>query len=320
MLPSSSPRKPSYARPAIALATALALAVCAAAPAVAQPMTDQARKDQARALAERGDGELEAKKFVEAEATFKEAIALVDAPTLHVRLARALVGQRKFVEALRVYRAVATTDLGANPPPPFVDAVDEAKREADALKKRVPVIRVRTVPAKSSGAARVDGNDVRAGEDVEVDPGTHAVTANGAAPASIEIVEGERRDVDLVEDSVPFPWRTTSTPTFILAGIGLFALGLGTGYGIDAIASKKQLDDACGQDGLCPSEFRSLHDDYVTSSIVSTTSIVVGGAAILTGVIVFAIGKPLSASAGSSDASSPSVAVGPTGASVRVPW
>lgn len=266
----------------------------------------------------RGDSELDAGKFTEAESTFREALALVDAPTLRVRLARALVGQGRLVEARRAYLEVAGADLGPKPPGPFVEAVAEAKAEAEALKKRVPVIRIGKIAGRSSGAVRVDDHETTAGADVEVDPGKHRITGEGAAPRSIDIAEGEQLTVDLAQDGVPFPWRTTSTPVFVLAGIGLFGLGMGAGWGIDAIAQKAELDEACGPEGRCAPEFRNLHDAYVTSSIVSTTSIAIGGAAIVTGVIVFAIGKPLGA--GGSSADEPTMSIGPSGASARVPW
>lgn len=300
------------------LAASMALATAPAGRAVADPAADQARKDQARALAERGDGELEAKAFVAAEATFKEAIALVDAPTLHVRLARALVGQRRLVEALDVYETVATTDLGTSPPRPFVEAVDEAKREAEALRKRIPVVRVATIAGETEGQARVDNKSVRVGERVPLNPGEHIVSGDGLAPVVVEVGEGEQRDVDLVRASVPFPWRTTSTPVFALAGIGLFAIGLGTGFGLGAIADKADLDAACGPNGTCPPELRTLHDDYVTSSIVSSTALAIGGAALLTSVIVFAVGKPLDGRASGDETPTASVSIGPTGASLRV--
>lgn len=286
----------------------------------AQPADEQARKDEARALAERGDGELEAKKYAEAEATFKRAIELVDAPTLHVRLARALVGLGRFVEAAAAYTRVVETDLGPKPRDAFVEAVAQAKEELAAVKKRIAIVHVGAPPG--SGPPRVDGREVHANGDVEVDPGKHEITADGAVPRSIEVAEGERVSVDLVAEGVPFPFRTTSTPVFILAGLGLFSLGLGAGYGIDAIAQKSDLDAACGANGVCPPEFRSLHDAYVTSGIVSTTAIVVGGTALLTGVIVFAVGKPLRHGAPAPDGAEAPVAIsiGPAGASARLTW
>lgn len=301
-----------------------ALTLAAAAPSVAraQPPSDQARKDEARALAMRGDEELEGKKFPEAERTFTKALELIDAPTLRVRLARALVGQERLVAARLQYAKVVALELGVDAPAPFVEAVAEARSELAALDQRIPIIRVGRVAGRADVIARVDDTPAKPGEEVRVDPGRHSVSADGAAPRDVDVAEGEKLTVDLVEDSVPFPWRTTSTPVFILAGIGLLGLGIGTGFGIDAIAQKRDLDAACPT-GRCAPALASLHDDYITSSIVSTTAIAIGGAAIVTGVIVFAVGKPLGADDTGEEppkSGDASVAIGPTGASARVLW
>jgi hypothetical protein len=275
--------------------------------------TDDQKKDQARDLAEKGDGQLEAKAYSDAETTFRKALGLFEAPTLHVRLARALTGEHKLLEARKEYRLVVDADLGPKPPSAYVDAVSQAKDELAGLEKRIPTIHVGKVAGRATGHARIDDENTNAGADVRVDPGKHRISGEDAVTLTLEVEEGASLNVDLPSASSPFPFRTSATPVFVLAGIGLFSISLGIGFTLDAASQRDDLDRLCGPNRICPAEVRPLRDAYVTSSVVSTTSFILGATAIVTGAIVFAVGKPLSSGGAS-------VAIGPTGVVARKTW
>jgi hypothetical protein len=255
------------------------------------PLSDDDRKNQARDLAQRGDELLEAKSFAEAEATFRKALALVDAPTLKLRLARSIAGQHRDLEAKAAYVALTNADLGPSPPPPFVEAIGLATLDLAELQAKIPTVRVSALQGESASIT-IDGRAASAGADVEVDPGEHVVAALGAITRHVTVAEGDHAKVELAGAEAPFPYRTTAAPAIALAAGGLFGIGIGVGFGIDALRIHGELDDACPKSACAPSS-SPLHDRFETSGNVATAMLVVGGASVVASVIVFAVGKPL---------------------------
>lgn len=190
----------------VALAGAAAGLVCALAGGVrAEPTAAEvavARKAFAAAT------ELEAqKKWGEAEAKLREAIAIKETPGLRYHLGFCLENQQKLVEALVEYdRADEMLRQGVKAP----DVSELLGPARDGVKKRVANVTLK-LPAKVDGVrVEVDGVAVKAaviGKVMPQNPGRRVFTASapGRQPfrRELELAEGESRElaIDLPEKS-----------------------------------------------------------------------------------------------------------------------
>src|SRR5260221_5493617 len=124
----------------VALCLGLLCAVLFAAPARAE--ANEADRATARALALEGHAALEKKDYATAADRFGRADALVHAPTLVVDWARALQGLGRFVAAHEKYELVLREGVNSSAPKSWLRALDDAKKELDALKPRLAWVTV----------------------------------------------------------------------------------------------------------------------------------------------------------------------------------
>jgi len=228
----------------------------------------------ARELARQGADAYDRKDYAQSLDLFDRAAALVDAPTLTIMQARSLVGLGRLVEALDRYAQTERAALAPDSPEAFRQAVDDAKKEGEQLRTRIPRLTIHVVANKSlleDVAVTLDGKPVPSVLlDVErpVDPGRHEVVASAPHQARVRsdviAAEGEARTVELVlkarqpelEPSAspvappPAP-RETSSPN-ISRSWGWVGLGVGGGgllasgiTGWLALDKKSKLDDLC---------------------------------------------------------------------------
>src|SRR5689334_8135308 len=138
-----------------ALCLGLLCILLAATPArAAEP--NEADRATARALALEGHTALQNKDYKTAVDRFARADALVHAPTLVVDLARALQGVGRFVEAHEKYELVLREGVDANSPKSWTRALEEAKKELDALKPRLAWITV-VLKDPPDATVKIDG-------------------------------------------------------------------------------------------------------------------------------------------------------------------
>jgi hypothetical protein len=283
-----------------------ALVAALAATAAAQP--DDAAKNAARELAEEGAKAMEAQDFARAQDLYHRAYALVPAPTLSVRRARALEKAGRWVEALEAYVRTTRTSLDADAPPAFREAVAEAHAELAALRPRVPraVIVIKGVDRKSNTlTVTVDGKPLSAallGVPAPIDPGEHELvattTSGGEARAKLVIGEREKKTVELVlpagtepeveaaapsvepvraDTGTPPPPSSQKTWALVAMGVGALGLGVGVTTGVMATSKHQSAEDGC-PNGTCPPGSTGADDAESFRSLraISTIGYVVG--------------------------------------------
>lgn len=296
---------------------ACALALSLTSTALAQE--DDADKNAARELAEQAAKAMAAEDWAKAQDLYQRAYALVQAPTLSLRHARALAKGGRWVEALEAYVRTTRTRLDASSPQPFREAVEQAQHELAELRPRVPraVVRVTGIDPKSKAlSVSVDGRPLAAallGVPAPVNPGKHelvAKTSDGReARATLEIQEKEEKAVELVLPPAPEgaaagepePSRTPAagaqvssanssqkTWAFVALGVGAVGLGVGITTGLMATSKHQSAEDAC-PNGLCAEGSSGADDAEAFRSLrtISTIGYVVGVVGVGAGVTLW---------------------------------
>lgn len=249
------------------------------------PKLAQSLFDRARELMERGDFAQACPLFVESQRLDPGGGTLLNIALCHEREGKIATAWAEYGEAL----SVATRD-GRD------DRRDTAKERIDALRPRLPKIRV--MAPKRDVSVTLDGRalpPVSVGLDLPVDPGAHAVaaTARGKRPwsASPSVVEGQLVEVAVPEldDDPDAPASADegsgriATMSWVLGGVALAALGTSVVTGVMALSAESASKDKCVVDrSYCPDP--SYRDDASrarTLAWVSTGALAVGiGAAV----------------------------------------
>jgi hypothetical protein len=194
------------------------------------------------------------------------------------------------------------------------ERADMAAQHATELEPKLSRLTINVVkPApglevKRDGAAVGDG---AYGVAVAVDSGKHTIEASAPdrKPWTGEVTVGDGADQktfevpELLLAPKPPPGSGTTVVEekrgpgrtiagLVIAGVGVVALGVGTGFGIEALGknSDSNANGNCGADGLpndCNSTGVGLRDDARTFGNVSTVLIVVGGVAVVAGLVVW---------------------------------
>lgn len=160
----------------------------------------------------------------EAVEKLDRAYQLLDAPTIALWKARALVQLGKLVSAYEQYQIVRRTQLDDSSPDAYREAVDQAASEQEALDSRIPRLTIEIEDAEP-GSVRVslDGQPLEAaliGLPTPVDPGErHVVAIRGQQRAEqvVTLSEGEQKKIALrfesaATGSLPAGAAATGTP------------------------------------------------------------------------------------------------------------
>jgi hypothetical protein len=146
----------------------------------------------------------DAGRFAEAIEQFERADAIYPTPQYRVYIARAHVRLGRVATAARVYEKAVAMPLPPGNPEVFRAAQATAAEELEALRGRIPAIRIGVVgPPRGAATVMVDGNliDVSQWGRVELDPGTHTLVASapGFDPQrrAVDVREGPVQAVDL---------------------------------------------------------------------------------------------------------------------------
>lgn len=162
------------------------------------------KRAAARDLALQAADAFDAARYEEALDRFSRAQALYPAPTLSIMEGRCLVALGRWLEGFEKFNQTARTELPPDAPPPFVQAVAEARAAAEDLDKRLPRVEIR-VPADVSVA--VDGVALpEALYDIAhpINPGVHRLTASVDGKGyHEEIFEVAERELKVVQVAVP---------------------------------------------------------------------------------------------------------------------
>lgn len=341
--------KISGSEPRRIVLSALLAGTLLAAPLHAQPV-DDATKNAARELAAQAADAFQKGDYARAQDLYHRAYALVPAPTLALREARALEKLGRLVEAVEAYVRTTRTGLTADSPDAYRQAVQEAHDELAKLRPRVPKLKI-VVKGRDGNeelSVTLDGKSMKTaliGVEQPVNPGRHEVvaTAHGkSGTADLSVAEGERKTltVALADDpnAVPTPAEpetstgpapTAPTPaepgkdepagsmqrTLGWVGLGVGAAGLGVGVVTGLMASSKHAsaEESC-PDQRC-AEGSSGADDleaFRSLRTVSTIGYAVGIVGVGAGVTLL-LTAPKSSHAGVS----PWIGVGSAGVAGR---
>jgi hypothetical protein len=291
-------------------------------PRAAHAQVSDIDRATARTLAQEGRDALTRKDYPTAADRFTRASAIVNAPTLLVGLAQAQVGLGKLVSAMETYSRVIREGLPPNPPAPFVRALEEARKGAEALGPRIPFVIV-DVKGPTAGASKVviDGLVVPSaalGMRRPIDPGRHEVRVEAPSFATsqktFEVAEGKVESVTLVMTPLTGPAAVApaSEPplheapqelppgaahgpsgrrvaAFVVGGVGIAGLVVGGATGGLVLGKKGTIQANCGLGGdpaACNHTGFLAASSAKTLGIVSDVGFAVGGAAVVTAVIL----------------------------------
>jgi hypothetical protein len=138
----------------VAVCLGLVCALLFTLPAWAE--ANEADRATARALALDGHDALKKKDYATAADRFSRADSLVHAPTLVVDWARALQGLGRFVEAHEKYELVLREGIPHGSPKSWSRALEDAKKELDALKPRLAWVTV-ILKDPTDASVKIDG-------------------------------------------------------------------------------------------------------------------------------------------------------------------
>jgi hypothetical protein len=162
-------------------------------------MTEAERKAIARAAFQEGLTLQEGGKCPDAVPKFEVAQKFYPAPTHTLHLAQCEAATGKLVEAAENYETLTRTTVTKDMPDAFRHAIDDAKKEGPAIRKRVPSLRIALTPAPSSLAGlsvKLNGASFPVevlGIARPVNPGKYkvVVAATGYKEATSEVDVGE---------------------------------------------------------------------------------------------------------------------------------
>lgn len=288
-----------------ALFLGLLCAVLMARPAWAE--ANEADRATARALALEGHAALQNKDYKTAADRFGRADALVHAPTLVVDWARALQGLGRFVEAHEKYELVLREGVDSSSPKSWIRALEDAKKELDALKPRLGWV---TVILKEPVEATVTIDDIvvpaaALGVKRAADPGFPEVkaTAPGYEPftQTVTVGPGEEKTVEVTmvkrpevapEPASPSkdayrgrPGKGRRIASYVVLGVGGASLLAGGITGAMALKKRADLRSEC-VDGVCRSTSSKKIGTYHTYGTVSAVTLGVGVVGIGAGVVL----------------------------------
>lgn len=166
---------------------------------------DDAVRAQARTHAAKAFTSLDNGNSEEAVTHFTAALDLVDAPTLRVGRADALVQLGKWVAAKADYRSAIAYTLGAQDSASFSESQADAKTKLEALEQRMPHLRVNTA-AEFVEVAVDDAppTQLATTELLELDPGSHQVVVSASGSSVTHSVQARERE-DIVVDGPALP-------------------------------------------------------------------------------------------------------------------
>jgi hypothetical protein len=324
---------PSWSRSAVG-ARRLALALLAwSSSALGDPATAEALFRDGRRLLDEG-------KFDEACSKLAESHAQDPASGTLINLALCYEKQGRLATAWATYRSAAELARKDG----RTDRVASADQKTAELEGRVPRLILRAARPHPGMEARWGSVRMGAGAfdtPIPVDPGTYDLTVSAPRfrdfSTTISIAEKETKTVE-VPDLEPMPStqkpratvtparipakratpRTAGTPEsdsrlpgYIVGGVGLVGLGIGTFFGVSSLGAYADAERECPSHRGCSAAVRDTRRDAETQAWIANISLGAGLLAVGAGVWLV-----LGSSTGDERAVSVNVLPGPNGAEI----
>ena len=259
---------------------------------------------------------------------FERAEKLLHAPTHLLYLARSQVQLGRLVAAREAYLKLDRETLDAKAPKAFVDALDAAKKELDALEPRIPYVSLVVQGGGEDVSVFRDGQQVPSpliGVPQPIDPGTYVFEAKGpgliSSKQSLTIDEGAKETVLLTVRPDPNAAQVATTGAaasttsdgdahagtgqriagYSLIGLGVVGAGVGTYFlvtGFNQIGKSNQRFDDFGGCAATPctedeqgemDEILDLDKKGTKSKNIGIAAAGVGGAALIVGTVLLVL-------------------------------
>lgn len=302
----------AHALPLLCSCTVLVLARPVTANPSAPPASTEETRNAARELARDAVSAHDAGDLARALDLIDRAHSLVPAPTISIWQARIRAKMGKLIEANERYEVTRRAALEDDANAAFREAVRDAGREVEALRPRIPRIRVRVTGAGAdSPSLRVtlDGKVVPpelVGVLRTVNPGAHQLEASvpgkGSARLRVVLAERERKDVELSlvssasdsDSAAPAvdaadtrrAWSSRKTWGVVAASVGVAGVGAGVGFGLAANEKSSALEDSCDA-SRCPPSAREDLDAFRSRRTLAWVGYGVGAAGLATAAVLF---------------------------------
>ena len=261
-----------------------------------------------------------AKKYQVALPLFREALEATGSPNARFYVARCLRELGRVPEAYEEMKATVrdATERAENEQK-YVPTRDSAAAELALLERRVGKLVIAITDPPAGIVVQLGGQELdvaRLGVPVAVHPGTVAVSVRAPGKISldrqIEVPAGQTRSLALmlVAEGPPGPSGGSGPPTpdlpgdesegsgggiriagFVVAGLGLTAIGAFAITGSMAKSDFDELDQECG--GVtCPDSEQGRVDDGRMLTTVANISLIAGGVLLAGGVAMIIFGGP----------------------------
>jgi len=306
-----------------------------------------AEKAGARAAAEQGGLAYQDGRFAEAVDYFTRAEEIIHATPHLLYIARSSAKLGRLIAAREAYLKIVQEEVAPKGPRIFVETKAQAEAELAELEPRIPQV---TIVLEGAGSDEVevlrDGEllpAVLVGIAQPMDPGEHTFEAKGKhrtpVTQKVMIREGAHETVVLklgaksqgkavagAKDEVERDQK--GKPGLVVAGYSALGLGLvggvlGTVFLVQSNDSYRTADEIYAQctpgpsgvvcDSSQLSEINRLDSEGQTQTIVGATALAVGGAAVVTGVVLLVVGGKANKKAASASHLQPLVGLGTVG-------
>jgi tetratricopeptide (TPR) repeat protein len=284
-------------KPLMLAAVLLASSTVAAQPKPDAPQTDEQKRAEAKALYDKGINHYNLGEFDPAIAAFRQAYGISSAPGLLFNIAQAFRLKKDYEQASYFY----TTYLRLKP-----DATNRADVEA-----RIAEMKTLLEDQKKLGTSPPVGTVTPEG-DTNTKPPTTTPQVTPTTPPTVTVDPVE--PVDTGSDTpVADPGATMKKAGLATAAVGGALVITGIIFGRMASSAESDLN-ALNMGGTWTQENQDTYDAGERNNTIAIVSLVVGGAAVVTGGALYFLGR--------SKESSTSVAIVPTkgGTSVAVGW
>jgi hypothetical protein len=306
---------------------------------------DDATRASAREIGTAGVEAFQAGDYEAASEKLEKAYRVLKAPTLGLWSARALVKQRRLVQAAERYLEVTRLTPSSGDMKVQKQALADAEEELAELRPTIPAVVIELVGASPAEVViTVDGASMPSdlvGENRRIDPGIHRVEATRGRQKLTEefsVKEGETKtlklrftqgDATAPGTPEPIPADRSPSPTdpgagrgsgalpvvgLVAAGVGVAAIGVGSFFGLRA----KSLDDDSNADGRCTNGCDKtgtrLRNDAGSAADLATVFFITGGVLAAGGLTLYFVGD----ASESSTAAHLSPALDRTGAGLSV--
>lgn len=336
--PSLSPATRNGARISLAVGALAAALLAAGTEARAQSKEDLAK---ARELFQEGIALAAGNNCSGAITKYKEVARLVRmTPQVAFNIAECEERLGKLVSALGNFRLAQSQLEDPKAKAKAKDVAAQVDGRITSLEERIPKLTIKRGKGAETATLVLDGTELgstQVGSEMTVDPGPHELVARigekEASKKTFTIAEKEAQEVEIgvdlkvegpaetakpVETSAPPPPPPPDEGRSIVPGIVVLAVGVaaaGAGFGLFFGPRQSTIDEleaVCGADKRCPPSAQETSDKGKLFTGLAEGAWGLGGAAIITGVILMAT------SGGGKKA--PDAAVSLPGSGGRVRW